>query len=69
MTTTDPTPWVKASRSGDDGNCVELRTREGGVEVRDSKAGEGSPILRFTPAEFAAFLDGARNGEFDHLLG
>lgn len=41
----------------------------GGIEVRDSKAGESGPILRFTPAEFDAFLDGARKGEFDHLLG
>jgi hypothetical protein len=68
MTATDPTQWIKASRSGGDGNCVELRTRDGDVEVRDSKAGESGPILRFTPAEFAAFLDGARKGEFDHLI-
>lgn len=68
MTATEPTPWIKASRSASGGSCVQLRTREGDVEVRDSKAGESSPILRFTPAEFAAFLDGARNGEFDHLL-
>jgi hypothetical protein len=27
------------------------------------------PILRFTDAEFSAFLDGANQGEFDHLLG
>jgi hypothetical protein len=47
---------------------VQLRTGNGGVEVRDSKAGESGVILRFTPAEFAAFLDGARNGEFDHLI-
>jgi hypothetical protein len=32
------------------------------------QAGESGAILRFTPAEFAAFLDGASNGEFDHLL-
>jgi hypothetical protein len=68
MTTTEPTPWIKASRSGSGGSCVQLRTREDGVEVRDSKAGESGPVLRFTPAEFAAFLDGARNGEFDHFL-
>jgi hypothetical protein len=45
---------------------VELRRRAGGVEVRDSKDPDG-PVLRFTPAEFAAFLDGARKAEFDHL--
>jgi hypothetical protein len=69
MTATDPTPWIKASRSETGSNCVQLRTRAGGIEVRDSKAGESGAILRFTPAEFDAFLDGARKGEFDHLLG
>lgn len=69
MTATDPTPWIKASRSDTGSECVELRSRAGGIEVRDSKAGESGPILRFTPAEFTAFLDGARQGEFDHLLG
>ena len=54
MTATDPTPWTKASRSGGNGSCVQLRTREGDVEVRDGKAREASPIPRFTPAEFAA---------------
>jgi hypothetical protein len=68
MTATNPTPWIKASRSGGGPNCVQLRTRDGGIEVRDSKAGASGPILRFTPAEFSAFLDGAQHGEFDHLL-
>jgi hypothetical protein len=68
MTSTDPTRWIKATRSGSGGSCVQLRTWEGVVEVRDNKAGESGAILRFTPAEFAAFLDGARKGEFDHLL-
>jgi hypothetical protein len=68
MTPTDPTPWIKSGRSGGGNQCVQLRTRTGGIEVRDSKAGDRGPILRFTPAEFAAFLDGARKGEFDHLL-
>ena len=60
--------WVKASRSGSNGGeCVEQRTAGGMIEVRDSKDRSG-PVLRFTPREFAAWLDGARNGEFDHLL-
>ena len=62
------TPWVKASRSGDDGgNCVEQRRHAGLVEVRDTKDRGDGPVLRFTMAEFAAWLDGAKNGEFDHL--
>jgi hypothetical protein len=61
------TTWIKASRSGDSGDCVEMRRHAGGVEVRDSKDPHG-PVLRFTPSEFAAWLDGARKAEFDHLL-
>jgi len=60
------TPWIKAARSGDQGACVEMRRHDGAVEVRDSKHPDG-PVLRFTPREFAAWLDGARNAEFDHL--
>jgi hypothetical protein len=60
------TPWIKAVRSGDAGECVELRRRAGAVEVRDSKDPHG-PALRFTPSEFAAWLDGAKQAEFDHL--
>jgi hypothetical protein len=38
------------------------------IEVRDTKAKGQGPVLRFTSAEFAAWLDGARRGEFDHLV-
>lgn len=66
MTTTT---WVKARKSGGSGgSCVELRRNGDTVELRDSKHPDGA-ILRFTNAELDAFLDGARNGEFDHLLG
>ena len=39
------------------------------VEVRDTKDGGTGPVMRFTGAEFAAWLDGAGKGELDHLLG
>lgn len=61
------TPWIKASRSNDQGNCVEQRRHGGLVEVRDTKDGGSGPVLRFTGDEFAAWLDGAKRGEFDHL--
>lgn len=61
------TKWIKASMSGDQGACVEQRRHQGMIEVRDSKDSSG-PVLRFTSAEFRAWLDGARRGEFDHLL-
>ncbi len=63
------TPWIKATKSGTNGGaCVEVRRRLNMVEVRDSKNAEQGPTLQFTATEFAAFLDGARGGEFNHLL-
>lgn len=57
--------WVKSTRSGANGNCVEVAHLNGGeVAVRDSKNPDG-PKLRFTAAEWAAFVGGAKDGEFD----
>jgi hypothetical protein len=58
--------WIKASRSGPQDNCVEMRRAVDVIEVRDSKHPDG-PALGYTPSEFAAWLDGAKKGEFDHL--
>jgi Domain of unknown function (DUF397) len=59
--------WRKASASMPGGSCVELAPLpEGGVAVRDSKDPQG-PVLRFTPAEWAAFTTGMAAGEFDEL--
>jgi hypothetical protein len=58
--------WRKARASGA-GGCIEVASMVGGIAVRDSKDPEG-PILVYTPTEFGAFLDGARNGEFDHFV-
>ena len=61
------TPWIKATvSSGDSPECVEMRRNDGMVEVRDSKDPHG-PVLSFRADEFAAWLAGARSGEFDHL--
>jgi len=56
--------WRKSSRSGNQGNCVEVRIVAGGVEVRDSKNPTG-PVLRFTAAEWVAFVGGTQDGDFD----
>jgi uncharacterized protein DUF397 len=59
--------WMKSSLSFAHGNCVEVASLSSGqVGVRDSKDPNGS-ILRFTPAEWTAFLAGVRNGEFDAI--
>jgi hypothetical protein len=60
--------WVKSSLSFANGDCVEVaRLPDGLVAVRDSKDPDG-PVLRFTPAEWAAFLGGVHNGEFTVVL-
>jgi len=67
---TDTTAWIKSSFSGPTGgNCVEVRGLGGEIEVRDSKQHGTGPSLRFTSAEFGAWIDGAKKGEFDHLIG
>ncbi|HEY2287568.1 MAG TPA: DUF397 domain-containing protein [Streptosporangiaceae bacterium] len=59
--------WIKSSLSFSNGNCVEVASLpDDGVGVRDSKDSTG-PVLRFTPAEWDAFVGGVRNGEFDRF--
>ncbi|MFD7894058.1 DUF397 domain-containing protein [Streptomyces sp. NPDC059743] len=58
--------WQKSSASTGDGNCVEVATHGDGIAVRHSKVPNG-PALIFTRDEIAAWLDGAKSGEFDHL--
>lgn len=55
--------WRKSTRSGTEGNCVEVRVIDGTIEVRNSKSPSGA-VLRFTPAEWDAFVGGAQDGEF-----
>jgi len=51
--------------SADQGNCVEVATNLPGiVAVRHSKDPAGSVII-YTDAEWAAFIGGAKDGEFD----
>ncbi len=58
--------WTKSSRSGVNGTCVEVAFLGGGrVALRDSKDPEG-PVLRFTPGEWTAFVDGVMDGELRH---
>jgi hypothetical protein len=59
--------WRKAQSSMGNGACVELAPAEGMVAIRDSKDPAG-PVLRYTAAEWRAFLDGAKRGEFDDLV-
>lgn len=60
--------WQKSQRSNSQGACVELADLPGGaVAVRNSRF-PGGPALIYTRAEIDAFIRGAKDGEFDHLL-
>jgi hypothetical protein len=58
--------WKKGSRSNGTGgsNCVEVAFLDERIAVRDSKDRMG-PALMFTSAEWTAFVDSAKDGEFD----
>ncbi|BCY06347.1 DUF397 domain-containing protein [Actinoplanes sp. L3-i22] len=56
--------WKKSTRSNGSDSCVEARTHQGEVQVRDTKDRTG-PALSFSPAAWTDFLSGVRAGEFD----
>lgn len=58
-------PWRKSSYSSGGDNCVEIAySSDGRVGLRDSKDRTLPPHV-FTRGEWAAFLAGVRDGEFD----
>lgn len=59
--------WIRATASYGNGECVELASDGDLVLVRDSKNRVTQEPLAFTQKEWAAFLDGAKAGEFDYM--
>jgi hypothetical protein len=58
--------WQKSSFSTDsEGNCLELATQGDDILVRESD--NPDVIVQTSRAKLAAFLAGAKAGEFDHL--
>jgi hypothetical protein len=60
----DGARFFKAEDSNDYG-CVEVAFHNGKIGVRDSKDHGTGPVLGFTEHEWACFVQGAKNGEFD----
>ena len=57
--------WRRSSRSGPrPGNSVEVAFVDNAVALRDS-TNPGGAVLIFTAAEWDAFVDGAKDGEFE----
>lgn len=60
--------WLKSRHSNPSGNCVEVACLPNGdIAVRNSRHPAG-PVLLYTQAEVAAFLQGAKDGEFDSVV-
>ena len=63
MTDLSSLVWRKSSLCTN-GTCVEVALLGSRILIRDSKT-ESGPILAFQEAEWTAFLEGARRGEFN----
>ncbi|NHW87476.1 DUF397 domain-containing protein [Escherichia coli] len=61
MADTTTVKWRTSSRSGNQGDCVEVADTlpGGGVGVRDSKDPDG-PVLTFDPSSWATFTTALR---------
>ncbi|OJF10263.1 DUF397 domain-containing protein [Couchioplanes caeruleus] len=56
--------WRTSSRSGGNGQCVEVRRVEDAIQVRDSKDRSG-PVFSFSLGAWEAIVAGVKAGEFD----
>jgi hypothetical protein len=60
--------WRKSRYSNPSGSCVELAALgDDAIAMRNSRHIDG-PVLVYRVAEIAAFVAGAKDGEFDDLL-
>lgn len=62
----DELVWVKTSQSMAANACVELAIDGELIALRNSR--DPGVVLRFTRAEMRAFLAGAAERQFDHVV-
>jgi len=63
--------YVKSSFSSGNGGCLSFAVADGLIGFQDDKlplAERRARTLVFDQHEMAAFIAGAKNGDFDHLL-
>ncbi|MGH4007085.1 MAG: DUF397 domain-containing protein [Pseudonocardiaceae bacterium] len=63
--------YVKSTFSNASGDCLAFTLADGLIGFQDDKlppAERRTRTLIFTRPEMAAFIAGAKNGDFDHLL-
>ena len=60
-----PIVWYRSAFCANSG-CIELAEVDGGILIRDSKAQDG-PQLAVSREELAAFVAGAKAGQFDPM--
>ena len=64
--------YLKSTFSNASGDCLSFTAANGLVGFQDDKLPPGERKARtliFDQHEVAAFIAGAKNGDFDHLLG
>ncbi|MCX4754446.1 DUF397 domain-containing protein [Kitasatospora purpeofusca] len=57
--------WQKSTFSGNQANCVEIASDGELIRIRESD--DPAIAITTTKAKLAAWLQGAKAGEFDHL--
>jgi uncharacterized protein DUF397 len=58
--------WIKSSRCHASQACVELARAGDVIAVRSSQ--EPDQHIYYTHAEISAWIEGAKRGDFDHLV-